>query len=197
MKVETLNIDLLEAMQIEYSAEFVPFSQSRNKDNKDKSLNWTVTLKRHNVTLTTDYMQGIAHHPFYKQTWGKLSKEQQMKQMAIEHSAENGSLYRFFGNLYNNYLPAYIKRKDRKEGESLRTQRLPKPDLKDVLHSLILDSNVLQHDSFESWAGEFGYDEDSREAKKIYQACLKIALKINQMFTTEEREQLQEFYQDY
>ena len=191
MKTETLNLDLLEAMGIEYSAKFVPFSQSRNKDEKNKSLNWKVTLKRNRVELTTDYMQGIAHHPDYKKyqlpTYGRCTVYQKEQYEGIvARSAETGRRYTRFSGLDRPMVHTSPSKKE-----------LPEPTLKDVFYSLILDSDVLQHESFESWAGDFGYDADSRQAEKIYQDCLKITLKINQMFSSEEWEQLREFFQDY
>lgn len=44
------------------------------------------------------------------------------------------------------------------------------PDAETVLNSLISDADALDR-SFEDWASELGYDEDSREAERIYFAC--------------------------
>ena len=55
------------------------------------------------------------------------------------------------------------------------------PDTADVIYSLVMDSDVLNHGSFEDWAGYAGYDTDSRAAEKIYKACLEIALKMSTM----------------
>lgn len=45
---------------------FVPFSRSRNKAEKNPSLNWKVTIKRNDrEVLTTDYMAGMGHCPNY------------------------------------------------------------------------------------------------------------------------------------
>jgi hypothetical protein len=56
--------------QVDITAEFVPWSQSRNREEKDdrgnprRSLNWRVTLKiRGRDVLATDYGAGIAHCP--------------------------------------------------------------------------------------------------------------------------------------
>ena len=43
------------------TAEFIPFSQSRNKGDKSPSLNWRVTIQRNGrAVLTTDYSAGCA-----------------------------------------------------------------------------------------------------------------------------------------
>jgi hypothetical protein len=45
------------------------------------------------------------------------------------------------------------------------------PTLEDVLDSLGSEAaGYLNADSFESWAGEFGYDPDSRRAERTYRA---------------------------
>lgn len=48
------------------------------------------------------------------------------------------------------------------------------PDLAEVLDSLRLDAECGGADSFEDFAAEYGYDEDSRKAEAIYRACQKI-----------------------
>lgn len=45
-------------------------------------------------------------------------------------------------------------------------------NIDDVLHCLVSDSTALSMD-FEEWCSEFGYEEDSRKAEKIYNACRK------------------------
>lgn len=56
----------------------------------------------------------------------------------------------------------------------------PKKPLRveNVLESLAVDAAVIHHDSFESWAGEYGYDTDSRKAEKTYRACRDAAEKL-------------------
>lgn len=50
------------------------------------------------------------------------------------------------------------------------------PEIKDLLHSLSMDARgVEDHQTFEQWAREYGYDEDSRKAEKSYNLTRKIA----------------------
>lgn len=49
------------------------------------------------------------------------------------------------------------------------------PDLLSVLWSCLMDSSALDYPTFEDWARDFGYDEDSRKAEKIYRQCLNDA----------------------
>lgn len=46
------------------------------------------------------------------------------------------------------------------------------PTVADVLHSMLLDGAAhLDSLTFEEWAGEFGYDTDSRRALAMFEAC--------------------------
>jgi hypothetical protein len=66
MKNHNLNLAALAALGLTIESVFVPFSQSRNRAEKHKSLNWKVTLCRNGKTfLTCDYSAGIAHCPGY------------------------------------------------------------------------------------------------------------------------------------
>lgn len=166
--------DLIEAaatqLGLTVDAAFVPWSQSRNKDEKaispntgkpnpkfpQRSLNWRVTLKRNGrEVLTTDYSAGIAHCPAYK------------------------------SNAYGN-RPGFMNLDRDKavtweceHGKSAQGDAKPiLPDSVDVLASLARDSDVLDAGGFENWASDLGYDTDSRQAEVIYRACLDIALKL-------------------
>ena len=49
------------------------------------------------------------------------------------------------------------------------------PTVADVMHCVLLDASARHHGSFEDWAAEYGYDDDSRKAERIYERCLKTA----------------------
>jgi hypothetical protein len=155
---------------------FIPFSQPRNAGEKYPSLNWKVTLKQNGRNiLTTDYMAGCAHAPSYQQ------RETIHSGNAVRVECEHG------GKAMESQ-GRWIVPSD-KRGTI-------KPDSRDVIHSLLLDSEVLNYSNFEDWAGDFGYDEDSRSHEKIYQDCLKIALQFRKIGNDAITE-LQEAYQDY
>lgn len=70
-----------------------------------------------------------------------------------------------------------------------------KPTKKDILYSLIMsDVSGLNFDDF---CNEFGYDNDSIKALKIYEACQKETKAYYNMFDSEEREVLRELLEDY
>lgn len=154
---------------------FVPWSQSRNAGEKSPSLNWRVTLKHNgrNV-ISTDYSAGCGHCPSYQQRATTDS------QRAVLNECERGKVYKFSNRKY----PA-------RHGywEEIN------PDPADVIYSLLMDSEAINY-IFEEWAGNFGYSEDSREAERLYNECLKIGIqmrKIGESTLTE----LREAFQDY
>lgn len=168
--------DTLNALGLSMEATFIPWSQSRNREEPKKSINWLVTLKREGKgCLTTDYMQGIGHIPGFP----VQAKMTIFLDELLSCTCETGNVY--------NY----------KTGKAASPRKLPPPNITDVLQSLLLDSDVLDYVTFEEWASDVGYNPDSREAEKIYQACLKIALQMKQMFSGQELEALQELFQDY
>jgi hypothetical protein len=53
------------------------------------------------------------------------------------------------------------------------------PQAEGLIECLIQDTrSAFDYSSFEDWADCFGYDQDSRKAEKIYQACKKNAKKL-------------------
>lgn len=178
-------LDAMQALGLIIEAKFVPFSRSCSKDEKHKSLNWTVTLRQlkpeyRNTNapladlspahfrdiLSTDYGAGIAHCPSYKQ--GPMSIHQ-----------------------------AHIVDRECETGRNQTNNTAIRPDAANVLYSLVMDSSVLDAGSFEEWAGEYGYDTDSRKAESIYHACLAIALKLRNGIGEAGLQQLREAFQDY
>jgi len=153
-------------------SEFIPFTKSRNAEEKFPSLNWRVTLVRHGRdVLTTDYSAGCAHCPSYKQG----------ARWTLEYDA--------------------IIRGECELGRALVKYSRPgvkiEPDAIDVVHSLAMEADTLDHATFESWAGDLGYDADSREAEKTYRACLESALKLRSALGDDGLRQLREACQDY
>lgn len=173
--------EALASLGLTIRTQFVPFSQSRNKDNKDtygnpaRCLNWKVTLLRNDrEVMTTDYSAGIAHTPAYKQNarWTIAYTE------LIDYEIEKG----FAAKSLSWGIT---------KGPAIQ------PKAEDVVYSLQMDSSVLDHANFESWAGDFGYDTDSRSAETIYRACLEIALTLRAAIGEAGIETLRAAFQDY
>lgn len=147
--------------ELTVKAEFVPFSKSRNAGNKDRSLNWRVTLlHKDRAVLTTDYSAGVAHCPGYKQGLPYGTRQ------VIEYETENGRRG-IWSESFHRVGPSGLK----------NNAIVPKPV--DVLYSLVLDSNVLENATYEDWAAEYGFEPDSRKGEAIYRACLETALRLH------------------
>lgn len=159
---------------------FIPWSLSRNAGEKNPSLNWKVTLKQNGrKILTTDYMAGCAHAPSYKQSFKRDPENERL----VLAECENGGKARYMATMDYIAVPQSSK-------------GTLKPESRDVIHSLLLDSEVLDYPSFEDWAGNFGYEEDSRQAERIYNDCMKIALQFRRIGESV-IEELREVFQDY
>jgi hypothetical protein len=153
-----------------YSAEFVPFSRSRNaKPNatiRDMQINWRVTFTKDGRAFSTDYQQSIGHLPLsVRQPWkgadSTLSRIVVAHEPIILAALETGNV----------------------QTESRFTRgKLDPPTPADVLECLALDAGVLDASTFEEWAGEYGYDADSREAERIYNECRNAAQRMLAVF---------------
>ncbi len=147
-------------------AEFVPFSISRSKNCKYKSLNWRVTLLKsgHHV-LTCDYSAGTAHCPANSKAFnfenGKPDAYSKLR--AINSECETGLVAKEV--LGSGFV-------------CTSSIKIPAPDPTDVIYSLVMDAVVLDSGGFEDWCGEYGYDTDSRKAFETYEECLDHALKL-------------------
>lgn len=169
-------------LNLSVKSEFVPFSQSRNRNESHKSLNWRITLQQAGRDIvTTDYGAGIAHCPAYKapvRTHGNANSL--LRSQAIELECETGRVSQPLNR-----------------GGFWSTKRPILPDETNVIASLVSDSDVLNYSSFEEWAGDFGYDADSRKAESIYRQCLEIALKLLDALGESAMDKLAEAARDY
>ena len=127
----------------------------------------------------TIYSQGIGHIPDYQKKYGlsyfranKSIRQHEEEQLAITKG-------RHF------------------KGESDLQVKLPDPSPVDIIYSISLDADAINYQSFEDFADCMGYDQDSRQAEKVYNACLKAGLFLRNTIGDPGIEQLQEAYQDY
>lgn len=164
-------------------AVFVPFSQSRNKGEKNPSLNWRVTLRRNGRDiLTTDYGAGYGHCPAYKLSVKEGGSHNSITRMElILAECERGRVV-YPGN-YTGKFHAI--------GKPIM------PELADVLYSLCMEADAIDSPTFEEWAEDFGYDVDSRSAEKTYRACLETALKLRAGLGDDGLHKLRDVCQDY
>ena len=187
----------IESLGLMISAQFIPFSLSRNKGEKSPSLNWRVTLQRFapgkrvegetpRDVISFDYSAGCAHCPGYKfkfagQASGRYNA--QLRDALVAWECENGNKG-FYGE-----GPGSIYR---------ATPKTPlQPDTVSVIHSIVLDSSVLDYSTYESWGTELGYDPDSRKGEAIYRLCLEHALALRAAIGEAGIEALRVAGQDY
>lgn len=165
-------------------AEFVPFSRSRNAKEKERSLNWLVTLSKRSpidgqdrVILKCDYQAGIAHCPGYKHPASPADHA------VMRRECEEG--YPCFWSSANNGAARYHGRK------------AIEPDPVTVIWSIVQDADALNHAGFEDWASSYGYDTDSRAAEAIYRTCLAHATALRAAIGDAGLTELQEAGRDF
>lgn len=163
-------------MGLTMTTEFVPWSKSKRKDEKEPSLNWKVTILRNGKELLTiNYTAGMGHCPHYKKRREFIFKKTIYNMDIITRECETGREAIGLSNL----------------GPKIE------PKLTDVLYCLANDASVLDYKSFEDWAESYGYDPDSRIAEKIYNECLKTGLALRNGLGENNLQALQEAAQDY
>lgn len=162
---------------LESSFAFVPLSQSRHaKPGADgkiwQSLNWRVTLKRSTgskASLVVDYAQGSGNAPASKMK-APTPYDRRIREDAIAIECETGNVARKAWGGQDSVIAS--------------AKAIPAPRLGDVLHSLLLDSDVLDSNGFEDWASDLGYDTDSRAAEKTYRECMEQSQKFRAIVGT-------------
>lgn len=150
--------------------DYIPVHYLKDSRIWDARLEWNITVKRNDKNiLTTKFSSGLGCY-FKEVLKGRLSldEEKHIKQCLLVGTVDG-----------------------RPGSKKLE------PNLCDILSSLALDSSVLDFSCFEYWAAEFGYDEDSRTAERIYQACLKTALALRNELGEDGLRALQEAAHDY
>jgi hypothetical protein len=166
---------ILDAMNITLTAVFVPFSQSRNKTEKNPSLNWRVTLRKDGRdVIETDYTQGCAHCPAYYGLREGLGSAAHAQAVALECETGKKTL----------------------KGWPLRSARIAidPPAVCDVLHSLLLDASALDCRDFADWCADMGGNSDSISERAAYDACIATATKLRAAFGDKTINELRELF---
>ncbi len=140
---------------LQYTATFQPRPQPRETV-EHPQLHWLITLTNGKQSAQFPYSQGVGHVKGYQQ-FHKSSYDKRCAEDAYRKTCETGKLYRASDTL--GFWPTN------------HTQ--PAPDLLDVLYCLVSDANVRHSATYEEWASEYGYDEDSRKGEETYRACQK------------------------
>jgi hypothetical protein len=157
----------LDALGVTLAAQLVPFSQSRNAGESRASINWRVVVIRSNrPQYACDYSQGVGHLPPAYRDVKRCGSPRSIMADGIEREAcEKGQASGF---------PAVVP-----------------PAVADVLASLLMEAQAYGQ-TFSEWAGDFGYNDDSREAERLYLACVETGRAMAKLFTPQEIETLRE-----
>lgn len=160
-----------ENFNLEFKAEFVENNYHFQGD-KDKRDIYNITLKRGQRKYSFKFGQSIVNSGFYY-TKGAQKIELDRKLLDPKYNIITEVKRRDFGFLNN--------------GKSDVIHKPKTPTLYDVL------TCIQKYDvgSFEDFCSDFGYEEDSRTAKKTYKAVVKEYDKICSLFNNEELEILQ------
>ena len=158
---------------------FIPFSKSKNRDSEDLSLNWSVKVfYKDREILETTLFQGVAHAPVYKQ---KSKIDKFLYNNALKKQCESGKEVRFL------YKWDFVS----------TTTNIPTPNVADLIYCLLSDAEAINYPTYECWASEYGYDEDSRKGFDIYHQCLTIGLKLRSGFGESLLNELNDLFVDF
>lgn len=129
---------------------------------------WVVTIIHNGQSFSTDYHQGAAYREHRSPTGRKGSK------VKFKYARGGGITLH--------------------EEERLLRSVPTVPTVTDVMYCLVSDAQCAEYGDFDDFCDNLGYDNDSREAERIYNACRDTFFKLRSMFNLE---QLSELFQDY
>lgn len=183
MNETTAKIDAkLTALGLAMTAEFVPASRFKDDEWKRGAVNFTVTIvKGERAIYSGPYAYGVGNLPRYRSDRATKMLWAPMVTAAIERGK----------------WPRTGLDRDPPSFSQDPNDKAPAPLLRDVMYSLLCDASALDHPDFESWAGDYGYDTDSRKAEQTYRACVDIGLKLRATLGDAVLAELQELFQDY
>lgn len=163
---EQTAIDFLKATNTEFKAEFVKNGKHFDDDKEDRDI-YQITLKRNGRKFSFRFGQSINNSGEWMVKDGnpKFTRTFASKSDALQFHFK---IHSKFGVKKNPNFKA--------------------PTAYDVLACL------TKYDpyTFESFCSDFGYDTDSRKAKKTYKAVVKEWQNVQMLWSNEEIEQLQE-----
>lgn len=153
---------------------------------------YAVTLKRSGrVVWSGPYKLGVGHvkQPSVVEATALRFQPANPNSDALIHKAERAAKGR---------PVTYTPEIEAKIAAFLARAQKVTPSLPDVMNCLLMDgSPEFDAETFEEWAGNFGYDTDSRKAEKIFAACTETGKAFRRAFTGEEIAQLRELFANY
>jgi hypothetical protein len=122
---------------------------------------WEITISYEGRSLSTEYKTGLGHRALARGT----------------NKTFKGLVAMYYGKRVDGTATANMN----VEQAAMAGLIVPvKPDLVDVMHSLLMDAGGAS-ETFENWCANFGYDSDSRRALNTYLECQKISDSMNKV----------------
>ena len=160
--------ETLASLGFTVSAQFQPFSKSRNCDETTPCINWRLKVTSRKGSMMVSYSQGYAHAPAYQ-----------------AYEAERG----VYSEVWNECENGQIS----ETGEAL-----PPPSVADVFYSLTSDAQMIEDaPTFAEWCANFGEAGNCAETHKQFMACKIEARKFTRLLEDGQLDQLAEIFEDY
>lgn len=165
---EQIAEQFLKDTQTEMKAEFLKYDFHFEKDIAKRDI-YKITFKRGNRVWSFNFGQSLMNSTRYQD---RITKD-----IIFSDGSFAGKTKKIYPESFNGFVKDYCKKI---EGSA--------PTAYDVL------AGLTKYDvgSFENFCSDFGYDEDSRTAEKIYKAVCDEWLNVQRMWTDKEIEALRE-----
>ena len=140
-----------------------PYKDSHNVKKSMQMDSWTVTLHRDHKDISTTFKTGL----------GLRARNRQ-------------KIRNRYGYINSDQIDLLFWKNMGKESWLLEYCVIKNPEVEDVLNSLALDAGSYDNSrNFEDFCSDFGYDEDSRTAEKIYNACAEMSKSLKYFLGSE------------
>lgn len=167
-------VNFLKSTGVTFNAEFVENALYFESDNATRDV-YSITLKRGNRIYKFKYGQSLANSSHYVKTFNNGK--------TIKFGLDG---YPLQGNIRILDVQRYLDTFPKEENPKLVKGTLP------TEYDFLACLQKYEVGTFEDFCNEFGYDTDSRSAKKTYKAVKKEFGKVCKIWTDEEIEALQE-----
>lgn len=142
--------EYVDALGLTYTATFQPRPQPRETV-EHPQLHWLITLSNGKQSAQFPYSEGCGHVTGYK-AFHATRYDTAQADARYRKACETGLV---------------------QVTEFARPIPQPAPDVLDVLYCLVSDASARHSATYEEWASDYGYDEDSRKGEETYRACQK------------------------
>jgi hypothetical protein len=170
--------NLIDEMGITIESKFIPFSQSRNKNDKWESLNWKIRISvKGKPILETDYSVGMGYCPSYL---AKYSPEKYPGvEAAVKAECETGYAHQYFDKWADKVRP---------------TKKKIEPCIVSVMRKLVADAEAIDCAGFEDWCRNYWFTADLNKARETYEESLKVAIALNDGLEKDEMVELKDAF---